>query len=101
VVVERPPDRPPFCDCGVFNDTIPGLSVPGNHEKWGRLEAAKAAVFYTLDLLGLPYGARASGFEPPLAFDFKADVIPDDELWRTMADAERGRGRMKAGDGCG
>lgn len=79
----------PLCDCCVHNATIPDLSVPGNRENWGHLEAAKRRLFYTLDLLGLPHGTAASGPRPPLAFDFKADVIPANELWHSMGDAER------------
>jgi hypothetical protein len=63
--------------------------VPGNREKWYRLEVAKRRLFYTLNLLGLPYGGASDGFSPPLAFDFKADVLPATHLWRTMGPAER------------
>ena len=78
-----------LCDCCRFNETIPDLSVAGNQEKWARLEAAKRRLFYTLDLLRLPRGRAEDGFFPPLAFDFKADVIPAGGLWRTMGTAER------------
>lgn len=79
----------PLCDCCRFNETIPDLSVPGNREKWARIERAKRRLFYILDALGLPYGTSAEGFEPPLAFDFKGDTVPADGLWRTMGEAER------------
>ncbi len=82
-------DPAALCDCCVYNDTIPDLSVEGNREKWGRLEAAKRRLFFTLDHLGLPHGTEASGFDPPLAFDFKADRIPGNEFWRTMGKEER------------
>ncbi len=78
-----------LCDCCRYNDTIPDLSVDGNRKKWARLEAAKRRLFYMLDHLGLPHGTAASGFEPPLAFDFKADRIPSNEFWRSMGDEER------------
>lgn len=80
---------PALCDCCRYNDTIPDLSVDGNRERWGRLEAAKRRLFYLLDHLGLPHGTAESGFEPPLAFDFKADSIPTNEFWRAMGDEER------------
>ncbi len=86
---DAPPDPSALCDCCVYNDTIPDLSVEGNREKWGRLEAAKRRLFYTLDFLGLPHGTMESGFDPPLAFDFKADSIPSNEFWRTMGADER------------
>lgn len=81
--------RGDLCDCCRFNDTIPDLSVPGNWERWARLEAAKRRLFYALDSLGLPYGSVEDGFSPPLAFDFKGDIISADGLWRTMGESER------------
>ncbi|HSS64218.1 MAG TPA: putative zinc-binding metallopeptidase [Gammaproteobacteria bacterium] len=84
-----PPDPAVLCDCCVYNDTIPDLTVEGNRVKWARLESAKRRLFYTLDLLGLPHGTAASGFDPPLAFDFKADSIPSNEFWRAMGKEER------------
>ena len=78
-----------FCDYCRFNATIPDLSVPENHEKWRRIESAKRRLFYILDVLGLPYGTAAEGFDPPLAFDFKGDLVPEHGLWRTMGQEER------------
>jgi hypothetical protein len=78
-----------YCDCCRFNDTIPDLSVAGNLDKWYRLEAAKRRLFYGLDHLGLPYGAAEDGIQPPLAFDFKADVIPANGVWKNNGAAER------------
>lgn len=78
-----------YCDCCRYNQTIPDLSVPGNLEKWYRLESAKRRLFYDLALLGLPHGTAADGFSPPLSFDFKADIIPSADLWRSMGDEER------------
>jgi hypothetical protein len=82
-----PPE--PLCDCCRYNDTIPALSVPGNREKWYRIEVAKRRLFYTLNLLSLPYGKADDGFSPPLAFDFKADVLPTGRLWRSLGQTER------------
>ncbi len=84
---EGTPDA--FCDCCQYNQTIPDLSVQGNWEKWYRLEAAKRRLFYDLNLLNLPHGTAASGFYPPLSFDFKADVIPSVDIWRSMGNEER------------
>ena len=78
-----------LCDCCVYNDTIPDLSVAGNREKWARLEEAKRRLIYALDLLGLPREPAAaphSDGRVALAFDFKADVIPQNELWRQMGE---------------
>lgn len=78
-----------FCDCCRLNVTIPDLSVDGNRARWARLEAAKRRLVYTLDMLGLPYGTAADGFDPPLAFAFKGDTMPAQGLWRTMGEVER------------
>ncbi len=79
----------PLCDCCRFNDTIPDLSVPGNAKKWYALEAAKRRLFYGLNMLHLPYGAKGDGIEPPLSFDFKADVIPAGDFWRSVGKGEK------------
>jgi hypothetical protein len=84
-----PPANGGLCDACRFNHTIPDLSVPGNRERWAELEAAKRRMLYNLDFLGLPYGSAADGFDPPLAFDFKADTIPSEGLWRWMGAGER------------
>lgn len=87
------PHTKPLCDACRFNRTIPDLKVAGNLRKWFRLEAAKRRLFYDLDLLSLPYGSEEDGLEPPLAFDFKADVSPQSQvwgkLWRRMGKGER------------
>jgi hypothetical protein len=88
-VLPAGPPPEPLCDCCRYNDTIPDLSVPGNREKWYRIEVAKRRLFYTLNLLCLPYGRADDGFSPPLAFDFKADVLPAGRLWRSMGQTER------------
>ncbi|MEX2642191.1 MAG: putative zinc-binding metallopeptidase [Acetobacterales bacterium] len=85
---EGHPGLEPLCDCCRFNATIPDLSVTGNRERWARIEAAKRRLIYVLDLLGLPYGGAADGFEPPLSFDFKGDVVPAG-AWRPVVDEER------------
>jgi len=62
--------------------------MAGNRERWYRLEIAKRRLLYLLDLIELPYGRAEDGIVPPLSFDFKADVVPLNGIWRTMA-AER------------
>ena len=78
-----------LCDCCRFNATIPDLKVAGNWEKWRRLELAKRRLFYDLDELGLPYGKSTDKIGSPLRFDFKADVVPPTDLWRSLNKAER------------
>lgn len=65
---------PGLCDACRFNETVPDLSVDGNAEKWRRLEEGKRRLFYMLDRLGLPYGTEADGIDPPLSFQFMADI---------------------------
>lgn len=78
-----------LCNCCRLNDTIPDLSVEGNREKWAGIEVAKRRLLYILDELNIPYGTTEDGFEPPLSFDFKADVIPTGAVYRTMGKGER------------
>lgn len=56
---------------------------------WGRLEAAKRRLLYSLDLLNLPYGREKDGFTPSLSFDFKADVVHKSKWWWSMGREER------------
>jgi hypothetical protein len=78
-----------LCGCCRFNQTIPDLTVQGNLQKWYRLEAAKRRLFYDLDLLGLPYGTKADGIEPCLAFEFMADAVQPNEQWRDMDNSQQ------------
>jgi hypothetical protein len=80
---------PPFCNGCRHNNTVPDVAIAGNREKWARIEAAKRRLFYGLDLLGLPYGTAADGFDPPLEFDFKAELVRDRDVWHTMSPVER------------
>ncbi|AQU88000.1 hypothetical protein B0W47_11540 [Komagataeibacter nataicola] len=65
-----------YCIACSFNRTIPNLSVPGNIERWQKLEVAKHRLFYTLLRLGLPLRNRRQDPEGGLAFDF-LDSLPD------------------------
>lgn len=77
-----------LCDCCRFNRTIPDLSVGGNRLKWYRLEVAKRRMLYDLSLLELPIGDAENGVEPPLAFNFMADV-EGDARWHNVGPGER------------
>lgn len=77
-----------FCDCCRFNRTIPDLTVKGNLERWGRLEAAKRRLIFDLDILGLPYGTAAEGFKPGLMFDFKTDKVFCNGQWQRITNCE-------------
>lgn len=89
VLTETVSGEPCFCDYCRFNDTIPDLSIEDNRDKWRRIEGAKRRLFYTLDLLGLPYGSAADGFPVPLSFDFKGDVKKKRTLWFNMNEEEQ------------
>lgn len=80
------PQTPILCESCRLTEVIPDLSIPGNKEKWYRLEKAKRRLLYELDYLGLPWGGADKGVEPPLSFDFKADAIPVEGVWRMMTD---------------
>lgn len=88
-VVSDPPQADCFCDYCRFNETIPDLSIAGNHEKWHRIEIAKRRLLYTLDSLGVPYGSADEGFRLPLSFDFKGDVTQKRILWLFMSNVEQ------------
>lgn len=78
-----------LCDCCRFNHTIPDLTVTGNREKWARLEAAKRRLIFDMDLLKLPYGTAADGIDPPLAFDFKGDVLAPNNRTHSLSQGGR------------
>ena len=76
----------PLCRACRLTEVIPDLTVAGNRKKWYRLEVAKRRLLYLLDLLRLPYGKAEDGAALPLSFDFKADIIPAEGIWRTMCE---------------
>jgi len=69
-----PADGPEeFCAACRHNRVIPDLSVPGHGLLWGKMEAAKHRLFYSLLRLGLPLENRQDNPAHGLAFDFLAD----------------------------
>lgn len=69
-----PADSPEaFCAACRHNRVIPDLSQEANGPLWGKIEAAKHRLFYSLLRLGLPLENRADNPEHGLAFDFLAD----------------------------
>lgn len=63
-------DPNPFCVACRLNDMIPELVVPGNRERWRKLEAAKRRIIYSLLRLGLPMQGDPAGNRPVLRFRF-------------------------------
>ena len=72
-----PGDDPnPYCPSCRLTRTIPDLSQPGTRVGWGRLEAAKRRLIYSLLSLDLPLATKAEDPERGLAFEFLADHRP-------------------------
>ncbi|RBM08020.1 zinc-binding metallopeptidase family protein [Novacetimonas cocois] len=99
-----------FCVACQFNRTIPNLSVPGNLERWCKIEIAKHRLFYTLLRLRLPMHTRRQDPQNGLMFDFLDDG-PDGSTvmtghqnglitiaLREADDAQRERMRMEMGE---
>jgi hypothetical protein len=63
-----------FCLACHLNEIIPDLAMPGNYERWGRLELAKRRCLYIYLRLGLPFEADKKGDLAPLRFRFLADM---------------------------
>ena len=63
-------DPNPFCIACRLNDMIPNLDVPGNWERWRKLEAAKRRMVYTLLRLGLSMDGVPAGNRSALRFRF-------------------------------
>ncbi|MCP1243479.1 hypothetical protein GOB86_11930 [Acetobacter lambici] len=62
-----------FCFACQFNRVIPNLNIPGNMERWHKLEIAKHRLFYTILRLKLPVKNRRQDPQEGLAFDFLDD----------------------------
>ncbi|MDB6023739.1 MAG: hypothetical protein JWQ04_3596 [Pedosphaera sp.] len=67
-------DPNPFCVACRLNELIPDLSVPGNLERWRKLEKAKRRIVYTIMHLGLPMEGVPEEKRPALRFNFAADI---------------------------
>ena len=65
-------DSNPFCMACRLNELIPNLSVPGNLERWHKIEKAKRRIVYTLIRLGLPMDGVPEENRPALRFRFLA-----------------------------
>ena len=67
-------DPNPLCVCCRLTQMLPDLSVPGNHERWYRIELAKRRLFYTLARLGLVSVDPPDGERDGPIFQFLADL---------------------------
>lgn len=66
-----------LCRACELNRIIPDLSKRENQVKWGRIEAAKRRLIYTIDDLGLPLTSKSGDPVGGIAFDIKADTESD------------------------
>jgi len=64
-------DPSAFCWSCRLNELIPDLAVPGNRDRWHKLELAKRRLLYTLLSLRLPLD---NGAHAPLRFHFLSDT---------------------------
>ena len=71
--------EPALCFACHFNENIPDLNVAGHSELWGKLEAAKRRLLFTLDSLRLPIPDKHQS-EIGLSFHFMADKDASDHF---------------------
>lgn len=69
-----PGEAPGLCRACRLTRTLPDLDVPGNRERWVRLEQAKRRLVYGLLRLKLPVVSKAEDRDGGLAFDFLAST---------------------------
>lgn len=70
-----PADDPnPLCVSCRQTRVLPDLSVPGNRDRWYRIEVAKRRLFYTLAMLGLVATQPPNGERDGPVFEFLADL---------------------------
>lgn len=67
-------DPNPFCVSCRLNDVIPDLAVPGNRDRWHRIELAKRRLIYTLLKLRLPLEGSPFENKTGLRFRFLGDT---------------------------
>jgi len=67
-------DPNPLCVSCRQTRVLPDLSIPGNPERWYRIEAAKRRLFYTLAKLGMASPTPPNGERDGPVFEFLADV---------------------------
>jgi hypothetical protein len=63
-----------FCASCRLNTMIPNLSVPGNVDRWHKLERAKRRIIYTIMRLGLPMEGAPGPNRQALRFNFVGDL---------------------------
>ncbi len=72
-LVESSESNEAFCVFCRLNEMIPDLSIPGNLDKWRKLETAKRRTLFGTHQAGFPFGPHQEELQPPLKFSFKSD----------------------------
>ena len=67
-------DSNPYCVSCRLTTLIPDLSVPGNLERWHKVEKAKRRAIFTTMRLGIPTEAVPAENRPALRFNFVGDI---------------------------
>jgi hypothetical protein len=70
----------PWCTACAFNRVIPTLNSEENLKRWSNIEIAKHRLIYSLLRLRLPLLVKKENEEEGLAFDFMADVSPEERV---------------------
>ena len=63
-----------FCESCRLNELIPNLALPGNLERWHKLELAKRRIIYSIMRFGLPTAGLPEENRPALRFSFIGDL---------------------------
>jgi hypothetical protein len=71
---------PGFCRACVLNRVIPTLTSEENLKRWKNIEVAKHRLVYSLLRLKLPIDPKKENEEEGIAFDFMADVSPEQRV---------------------
>ena len=67
-----------LCQSCRHNRMAPDLTLPGNQERWARIEQAKRQLFYSLLIWSLPMPCPGEDAQEPLVFDLLGDVQTDE-----------------------
>ena len=73
-------DPSEWCRACAFNRIIPALTNDENLRKWSNIEIAKHRLIFSLLRLHLPLFIKKESEEEGLAFDFMADVSPEERV---------------------
>ncbi|MGN6648066.1 MAG: zinc-binding metallopeptidase family protein [Cytophaga sp.] len=99
-----------YCEACKLNRTIPPLTNPQNQPLWNKIEIAKHRLVYSLLRLGLPVEKKINNNDTGIAFDFLAELSPEEKIMtghdngvitlniNEADDAERARHKLDLGE---